>query len=160
MSPSEEQLRDARRHHELAARQRASSAALVAAEQKECSGLSEEDRDIGPFYHREDITSVTVIDEQGSGGYVSPSRKITGAKIVFRALPAMTAEWLQRVVDCHLARAAALGHDMPEMGYCPLVLEDAHASVSSTGDGFAVYVTSDNPRTVKEIIRRAEALQK
>jgi hypothetical protein len=32
--------------------------------------------------------------------------------------------------------------------------------VASTGAGFAVNVTSDDPATVKEIIRRAEALKK
>jgi hypothetical protein len=47
---------------------------------------------------------------------------------------------------------------MPEMSYCPLVLKNVSAKVSSTGSGFAVDVTSDDQDTVKEIIRRANAL--
>ena len=39
----------------------------------------------------------------------SSTQKDVGATVVFRAVPGMTAEWLQRVVDCHLARAAAVG---------------------------------------------------
>jgi hypothetical protein len=85
-------------------------------------------------------------------------KKTTGADIIFRAVPGMTAEWLQRIVDCHLARASAVGHDMPEMSYCPLVLKNVTAKVTSTGSGFAVAVTSEDPETVKEIIRRANAL--
>jgi hypothetical protein len=70
----------------------------------------------------------------------------------------MTAEWLQRVVDCHIARASSVGHDMPEMSYCPLQLKNVSATVTSTGDGSSVAVTSDDPDTIKEIIRRADVL--
>ena len=71
--------------------------------------------------------------------------KTNGADIVFRAVPGMTPEWLQRIVDCHLARAAAVGHDMPEMSYCALMLKNVTGQVTSTGNGFAVAVTSQDP---------------
>ena len=85
--------------------------------------------------------------------------KVVGSTVVFRALPGMTAEWLQRVVDCHVARSAAAGFDMPEMSFCPLELKDVKATVASTGDGFAVNVSSENPATVAEIQKRAQALK-
>jgi hypothetical protein len=84
--------------------------------------------------------------------------KTTGSDIVFRAAPGMTAEWLQRIVDCHVARASAVGHEMPEMSYCPLELRSVMAKVTSTGDGFAIAVTSSDPETIKEIARRSDAL--
>ncbi len=159
VNPTERHKQDAQRHRELAAKHRAASAALVSAEQQACVGISDDDRDISPFYHREDITSVSTLEEPIKTGKQTVN-KTTGAKIEFRAAQGMTAEWLQRVVDCHLARAAVLGHDMPEMDYCPLVLNGAKAKVTSTGSGFAVNVTAEDAATVKEIIRRAEALEK
>jgi hypothetical protein len=158
-SPTDADRQQAQRHRELAAKHRAASAALVSAEQQACVGISEDDRDISPFYHRADIASVSVLEEPVKGlGRQSPMRT-SGAVIEFRAVPGLSAEWLQRVVDCHIARAGVMGHEMPEMDYCPLVLKGVKATVSSTGNGFAVKVTSDDADTVKEIIRRAQALK-
>lgn len=56
------------------------------------------------------------------------------------------------------ATRAALGHAVPEMSYCPLMLVGARAKVSSTGDGFAIEVTADDARTAREIWRRMRAL--
>jgi hypothetical protein len=81
-----------------------------------------------------------------------------GAIITFRAVKGMTAQWLQRVVDCHLARNAALGHELPEMAYCPLVPKDVSAHVSATDTGFAVAVRSDDATTAAEILGRARSL--
>jgi len=39
----------------------------------------------------------------------------------------MTAEWFQRIVDCHLARNASLGFSAAEMPYCPLNVKGVHA---------------------------------
>lgn len=156
-NPTEPHKEDAEKHRKMAADHRAAAQALRDAEAKACSGIPDDDRDTSPFNHREDISEVKehVIDVHVGKG---TEKKTTGADIVFRAVPGMTAEWLQRIVDCHLARASAVGHDMPEMSYCPLVLKNVTAKVTSTGSGFAVAVTSDNADTVKEILRRANAL--
>jgi hypothetical protein len=82
-----------------------------------------------------------------------------GGRVVFRAVPGMTVEWLQQLVNCHLARAEAVGYSMPEMSYCPLMLKGVSAAVSATADGFAVEVTSDDPSTAAEIWRRVRALK-
>jgi hypothetical protein len=73
----------------------------------------------------------------------------------------MTAEWLQRVVNCHLARNAAVGHEAAaaEMPYCPLTLRGAQASARSVGDGFAVAIRADDNETSKKILERAESLR-
>ena len=157
-SPSELHKKDAERYRDLAAKHRAASASLVEAEKSACAGISDYDRDVSPFYHREDITSVSTI-QQPVQSSKPMGTKTVGAKVEFRALQGMTAEWLQRVVDCHLARAASMGHNMPEMDFCPLELKDVKASVSSTGNGFAINVTSDDQATVQEIIKRTQALK-
>jgi hypothetical protein len=155
-NPTSEHLAQAEKFRKMAADHRAASQALRDAEAKACVGIADRDRDESPFLHREDIASVTEKISPGVGPRGNPHRE--GAVIVFRAMPGLTAEWLQRVVDCHIARNAALGHDVPEMSFCPLVPKNVAAKVASTGDGFAVTVTSDDSTTVEEIIRRAKAL--
>ncbi|MEO8905579.1 MAG: hypothetical protein ABI627_29010 [Polyangiaceae bacterium] len=156
-NPTKEHDDDAQQHRELAAKHRAASAALAQAETQACTGISDDDRDISPFDHREDIESVSSIQEPIKHGKHETS-KLAGATVVFRAGPGMTAEWLQRVVNCHLARAAATGHAMPEMDYCPLVLNGVSAKVASVGDGFAVSLTSEDTATAAEILKRSQAL--
>jgi hypothetical protein len=157
-NPTAQHADDAKKHHELAHKHRAAAATLSSAEASACVGISDDDRDMSPFYHREDIASVSPLVEEVKTGK-GTTRKEVGSTIVFRALPGLTAEWLQRVVDCHLARAAAVGHDMPEMGYCPLELKGVKAKVTSTGSGFAVNVSADDAATVAEIQKRANALK-
>lgn len=159
-NPTAEHSKDAERHRELANQHRAASEALKTAEASACSGVPEEDRDMSPFAHREDIRSVSPVREEVKIGKAATYRT-AGAEIVFRAVPGMTVEWLQRVVDCHLARNAAIGHEMAaeEMAYCPLTPRGAQASVRSVGDGFAVVIRADDDNASKEILRRAESLR-
>jgi hypothetical protein len=147
----------AERHRELAAKHRAASGALAQAEAQSCAGIAESDRDMSPFAHRDDIRSVQPLEDVQQVGKGTVSRK-AGARVIFRANQGMTAEWLQRLVDCHLARAAAAGHDMPEMDYCPLMLKGVTAQVSSVGDGFAVDLRSNDPATQDAIVKRVTAL--
>ncbi|MFZ5894619.1 MAG: hypothetical protein ACOY0T_26390 [Myxococcota bacterium] len=156
-NPTKEHDADAQRHRELAAKHRAASTALAQAEAQACVGISNDDRDISPFFHRDDIKSVSALVEQVRNGKTVVDKRV-GATVVFRAVPGMTAEWLQRVVDCHLARAAAAGHAMPEMDYCPLELNNVTAKVTSVGDGFAVHIRSNDAATVDQVLARATSL--
>jgi hypothetical protein len=145
-------------HRETAARHRAASAALRNAEVAACVGLSENDRDTSPFEHTGDIAGVEpyIKDEYfGESGFI---KRQAGAVVMFRAVPGMTAEWLQRLVDCHLARNAALGHVIPEMPACPLVPRGVGAHVQSTGNGFAVEIEANDAGTAREILARAQRL--
>jgi len=156
-NPTAQHAVDAEKHRELAKKHRAASSALASAEASACAGISDDDRDISPFDHREDILSVAPYSEKVNLGRGSVSKEL-GATVVFRAVPGMTAEWLQRLVDCHLARAAAAGFDMPEMAYCPLELKGVKAKAASTGNGFSITMTSDDEKTVEQIKSRTLAL--
>ncbi len=155
-NPTEEHLRHAEEHRKRAADHRAASQALRDAEARACTGIAVEDRDQSPFQHREDIASVEPLNVLQGGKQATD--RLEGAVIVFRALPGMTAQWLQRVIDCHLARNAALGHDVPEMPYCPLVPKDVTASVTPTANGFAVAVRANDAATANEVLRRSRQL--
>jgi hypothetical protein len=155
--PTPETRQRAAMHQKMAADHRAASQALRDAEAQACTGVPERDRDESPFLHREDIESVAPlyapIASSKTGG-----QRLVGATVRFRAVPGMTAEWLQRIVDCHMARNAALGYEMPEMSECPLMIKSATATVTSTGTGFAVDVRSTDSEAANAIRRRAEAL--
>ena len=165
-NPTAEHRRDAELHRKRAADHRAASLALRDAEGRACAGISESDRDESPFHHTEDITSIEPLSvyvgpSTGSAGpaqYPRSARHLEGAVVEFRAVPGMTVEWLQRVVDCHLARNAALGHEVPEMSYCPLVPKGVEATVTSAHGGFAVTMRSPVPAVADEILRRSRAL--
>lgn len=153
--------KDADAHRKLAHEHRAASQALRDTEQRSCSGISEADRDSSPFSHRGDITSIDDLNETTAayGGRPQVRGRLIGSHIVFRAVPGMTKEWLQREVDCHLARNQVVGESDQSMSFCPLAVAHVSARVSSTGNGFAVDVTSSDPDSIKEVVRRAQALK-
>ena len=159
-NPTEHHRQEAAKHRKVAEQHRSASQALRDAEQRFCSGIPAEDRDTSPFYHREDITVVELVMPSDPEGYGSPPQSTpNGARVAFRAVQGLTGEWLQRIVDCHLARNAVVGTADPTMSYCPLAVPHATAIVVSTGSGFAVNITSDDADSVREIIKRSQALK-
>jgi hypothetical protein len=151
-NPTEDHLRMADEHRHHAAEHRKASAVLRDAEAKSCAGVSDDDRDQSPFHHADDVLRVDVI-----GGSGKPE---TGVVVLFRAVPGMSEAGLQKVVDCHLARNAALGFVVPEMGSCPLVTKGARAKVAKTTEGFAVTIDADAPDAQKDIVARGRSLKK
>ena len=154
--PAKEQDRpsnDSRGMLAVAAQHRAAAEALRQAEAQACVGISERDRDISPLATREDIVAVTRFDEWHRNG-----SRVAGAVIEVRAAPGLTAEWLQRRIDCHLARSAVLGFDQPDMGVCPLALKGVAAKVRPAGNRFLVEVSAGDASLAPEILRRSRAL--
>jgi hypothetical protein len=156
-NPTATHLEQAKEHRRVAAEHRAASMALREAEARACAGISLEDRDMSPFDHVEDIASVQPLVEP-TGSPKARTQRTAGAIVTFRAVPGMTAEWLQREVDCHLARNASLGHVVPEMPNCPLVPNGVQARVASTGNGFAVTIRSDSDQAAKDVLARAQRI--
>jgi hypothetical protein len=116
---------------------------------------------VSPFLHSEDIEQVAPLNVRVPPvGDQGPTTGIVfkGAVISFRPVRGLTQEWLQRVIDCHLARNEVLAHDLAEMPNCPLVPKGVSAQAKSAGDHFVVEVSSDEPATAQEIWRRAQRL--
>jgi hypothetical protein len=157
-NPTETHLRQAAEHRRHADDHRAGSAALREAEARACVGINPDDRDTSPFDHVEDIGSIVPLIER-TGTSEVPSQRTAGAAVTFRAVPGMTTERLQRILDCHLARNASLGHVVPEMPTCPLVPNGAEARVTSTGSGFTVAIRSGDNDTAREILARAQRVR-
>jgi hypothetical protein len=134
---------------------RSMSPAIREAEGAVCAGLSDEDRDVSPFFYRRDIVDVLPLREAGGE---APGR-IVGAVVTFRRIEGLTAERLQRLVDCHAARAAALAYAAPETQWCPLAVRGVVASVAVTERGFDVRLTAPDANAAVETYARARALR-
>lgn len=167
LNPTDAHKKSADEHRAIAAQHRAASEVLRDAEARACAGLTDEDRDMSPFSQRSDIQSVTPLREKVSSGYDAyspddPARSgaLRGATVAFRALPGLTAQYLQRVVDCHLARNAAIGHEAAgaEMAYCPLTERGARATVRPLNSAFAVDIQAEDAAGAERIWQRAQKL--
>lgn len=128
---------------------------MRATEARACATLSADDRAIGPFEHAAEIAGVAPLVRKLDVRTAGSRERQLGAVVTFRAVPGLSVEWLQRLVDCHLARNAALGNDQREMPDDPLALRGTQAHVTSAGTGFAVEITSDDADTAREILARA-----
>lgn len=156
-NPTARHLEEEGRHRELAARHRAASDVLRDAEVSACGGVADADRDMSPFAHREDVEKVEAIVDLRAPGDANEAR-VLGATIFLRPVPGLTAERLQRIVDCHLARYRAGGQVSPGAAFCPLALLEVRALVRSLETGLAVAISSTDPGTGREIMRRARSL--
>jgi hypothetical protein len=145
-----------RSHHELAERERVEAARhrlvashLVNVERTRCSAMPAGELDHTPFWHRADIAAVERLVERGT---------VRGARIRFRRVPSLTTAWLIQAMDCHRARAAAIGWEARYMSYDPTLLPGATATVRETPAGMVVEVRSRDADVAAVIVGRAEAL--
>jgi hypothetical protein len=157
VNPTSEHAKTAEEYRKAAADHRAASQALRDAEARACAGIDDEDRDVSPFARREDIVSVEPLTTPS--GPKGNGTGALGAVVTFRAVPGLTQQWLQREIDCHVARNAAMGHEAPEMATCPLQPKGVQADVTPTRDGFAVAIRASDAGAAREVLRRAEALR-
>jgi hypothetical protein len=155
LNPTSSHRKQAEEHRAAAAAHRAASQKLIEAEAAACEGVAEEDRVQSPFSRREDIQRITLDDREAAR---LTAKEPVGATVYFRAVPGLTQEWFQRILDCHLARNASMGFNIPEMPYCPLAVQGVTARVSSVGNGFAVELRAKTPEQIAELQRRAQTL--
>ncbi len=152
--------REAERHRRMAADHLAAAQALREAEAVACAGIAERARDASPLL-RQDVEKVEPLREAPrrgpSSSYGPGSPGLAGGVVTLRAAPGVTAEWLQRAIDCHIARAA-LVRDDPAMADCPLALPGVTARVRSAGSRFLVEVRASEATAAGEVWRRARNL--
>lgn len=143
-----EALRDAARSHRIA------SPAVRAAEGTACAGLGDDDRDVTPFFYRDDVIDVQPL--RGHDGAL-PGR-LEGAAVTFRRVEGLSPERMQRLVDCQIARDAALEYRVPEVGWCPLAVAGTLARVAVSESGLEVRIVAANADAATETYVRAVAL--
>ncbi len=143
-----EALRDAARSHRMA------SPAVRAAEGTACAGLGDDDRDVTPFFYRDDVVDVQPL--RGPDGAL-PGR-LEGAAVTFRRVEGLSQERMQRLVDCQIARDAALEYRVPEVGWCPLAVAGTLARVADSESGLDVRLVAASADAATETYVRAVAL--
>lgn len=149
-NPTQEHAKEARRHRSLAAKHRKASQALRDAETQSCVGIPERDRDVSPFFHVGDITGVERVSEDDeSATYV----------VAFSKVPGVDAAGMQKLLDCHSARNAVLGHQVPEMDYCPLVPKGVDATAEAGEGGLRIRLEVRGAQSVAEIHQRLGRLE-
>jgi hypothetical protein len=144
-NPTGHHLREASSLRREAQRHRKASHDLRVAEERACADIPELHRDFSPFYHHSHITGAEIGDR--------------GPIVVhFDKIPKTTAAGLQRLVDCHLARNAAMGFEMEEMDYCPLAIPGVSATVVDTEAGVDIKLDTDDEQPRAEVASRVESL--
>ena len=158
INPTAVHLQEVETHRMRGVEHRKSARDLRAVEERVCAGLAPDDRDISPFSHRADILGVSPLD----AGPAQARRQapIVGATVLFRPVPGLTAEELQQLVDCHLARNATIGYETAsaQMDGCLLTQQGTQATVRPLESGFAVDIRAESPAAGQEIWRRAQLL--
>lgn len=85
----------------------------------------------------------------------SQEAQLRGATVVVRALPGMTAEWLDRQLKCHSAEET-LGHNGPAR-QDPFFLPDMPVTIAvrPLGGAFGVDISAFPPKAADRILNRA-----
>jgi hypothetical protein len=141
------QLRADAHRHRIQARE------LVRTEQKWCAGLPEAELDHTPFDHREDLRGVQA-ELEGD--------RVRGARILFKPVKGLSADWMRQTLACHQAMAtregAGAGPDHDHLASCPSTVSGARTEVLETPEGLEVVVRAIDPAAALVIYARAEAL--
>ncbi len=133
---------------------RMASPALREAERTSCVGLSGDDRDVSPFFYVRDIADITPLVSSARSYY----RPLEGVVVVLRPIEGLTARRLQGLLDCQVARAAALEYGAPEMRWCPLAVRGVSARAEVGDRGLAVRLSSDDTNAAAAAYERARTL--
>lgn len=151
-NPTEAHGQQGTQYRRFAAKHRAASEALRAAEARACAGISDIEREASPF-RRRDIERVEAIEEKTLG-----RDAVRGARVVLRDQAGASRDELQRLIDCHLAHWAVTGAQDPAVPSCPLALEGVTVEVKNREKSIAVEILAQDPRTAATVIANARAL--
>jgi hypothetical protein len=124
-------------------------------EQTRCAGV-QAGAEVNTVLSGQAVTAIHPLYSAPDGSKSIESQELRGATITVSAQPGMTAEWLDRVLECHSA-AETLGQ-APDH-HDPFFLRDAvvDISVQPAKDGFAIHLSTYSPHNAQRILNRATA---
>jgi hypothetical protein len=132
-----------------AKRDRQAAANLVETELHSCQGIPERERQHSPFAHKSSIASVEAYREGG---------KLRGVRISFKPVRGLTAEWLERDIQCQQARYATLGQPADYLPRDPTLVPNAHVGVSDVDHHIEVLVIAPDGDSGQLAFQRAQDL--
>jgi hypothetical protein len=126
-----------------------------AAEPAVCVAVPEAETHLAVLLSPQNVVSVEALDGKRQDDPTVPPG--VGARIVVASRAFVTADWLQHVIDCHLAARVATG-GKANATQLPLDVDGARAHVTRSGGSLTVDVTAADARGAREILSRALAL--
>ena len=139
---AERQRAEAREH-------RAIARTLVDVERTFCAILTPDELTHTPLFHRSDIARVDPYRE---------GDRTVGARITFKLVRGLDADYLRQALLCHRARMATLGYPTTYMAYDPSMLAHSHVAVEERGGPVVLTVRGDDDVTAAVVWSRAQAL--
>jgi hypothetical protein len=133
----------------------AGSSMAWAAEPAVCDAVPEAETHLAVLFSPQNVLSVEALDGERQGDPTVPPG--VGARIVVASRAFVTADWLQHVIDCHLAARAAAG-PKAHATQLPMDVEGAQAHVTRSRGSLTVDVTGRDARGAREILSRARAI--
>jgi hypothetical protein len=116
----------------------------------------DDDKAIGPVLGGSAVVGVEALYSTFGSTKSGPQSELRGANLTVTALPGVTAEWLDRALECHSAKAM-LGHI--QAADDPFWLPDASLDIDvrSAKDGFQIAVAAFSPDDARRVLARANA---
>ncbi len=118
-----------------AQRHRATARTLIDVERTFCAQLPPDELTHTPFAHRDDVALAVAYRE---------GERVLGAKITFKPVPGLTANWMRMALGCHRARLATLGYPATYMSYDPTMLLHVSVGVADLEGQVIVTVRADD----------------
>jgi len=122
-----------------------------------CTGVSAKEREMGLLAFRDNIVSVTPLNEFRFAGKAKYSHT-EGAAIKLRATPEISVPWLERVNGCHVAMAGAGRLAGNDAAADPFILPGTTVAASEAYAGYVLLVRAANADAVQEILQRSYAV--
>jgi hypothetical protein len=124
-------------------------------ENTRCAGV-EEGPEVSEVLNGKSVTAVRPLYSSMESAKSDAHEELRGAIVTVSAQPGMTAQWLDRVLECHSA-AETLGQraDNRDPFYLPDAVVDI--AVQPAQDGFAINVSTLSPANAQRILDRANA---
>ncbi len=122
-----------------------------------CSGVPAKERNLGLLALRDNIVSVTPLNELRSAGKAKYSQTV-GVSIKLRATPEISVPWLERVNGCHVAMAGSGRLAGNEVTADPFILPGTTVRVSESYAGYVLTLSATNLSEVQEIMQRSYAM--
>ena len=135
---------------------RATTASAIAEAQSSCAGVSDADRNGGPFLDRARIEGTSDLVESIPLGKTKWDH-VRGAKVFVRAEPGVTRPWLARLAQCHVALGTT-GPGLNASADDPFAVGRPEVEVDERQASFVIVIRGHDDDEGREIARRARGL--
>jgi hypothetical protein len=123
-----------------------------------CTGVPSREREMGLLAFRDNIVSVTPLNEFHYAGKAKYLRT-EGAVIKLRATPGLSVPWLERVNGCHVALAGSGFLAGNDAAMDPFILTGTTVATMEVYAGYVLSVKGASVESIHEILRRSYGLQ-